>query len=225
MRSYWSQFEEDGYTTYRVKMGCLEGEIRQVESSGGRHTASGRSPRMWEVLLGGARQPKRTNSAALPLRAQLFHDLDNAERRFEMALKETVMAVVEKLRVAGDDVGETIMNDESRTVLVHEAEVDVGYARPIFRGTDKAAVAAEIAAMCRSDWNMPDWEQYWEARITKGLESGTLDELDALCSSIPAVPDDDGAVLDTYFFGDPDEEDSGPWIVWDTFEIVVPPQA
>lgn len=95
-------------------------------------------------------------------------------------------------------------------ITVHEVECYVGYARPIFRGIDRAAVDAEIAKICRKDWASKDWESYWEERQENR-------------SSPPPIPRTDQEVIATYFNvldGDEDDEDLPDlWLSSSTFEL------
>jgi hypothetical protein len=42
-------------------------------------------------------------------------------------------------------------------ITIHEAECNVGYARPIFRSMNRDEVVKEIADTCREDWDNNNW--------------------------------------------------------------------
>jgi hypothetical protein len=81
-------------------------------------------------------------------------------------------------------------------ITIHEAECNVGYARPILRSMRREDLVKEIAATCRKDWNSNDW--------------GEL-------ASPPPIPEADEVAISTYFHA-PDTPE-GPWIRWSSFEV------
>ena len=99
-------------------------------------------------------------------------------------------------------------------IIIHEAECNVGYAAPIWRGTDKEALVAEIAKTCRKDWTDPaagGWETYWKEHRKKPEMGGDP----------PRVPSTDAEVVSTYFWANPDDLEDERWIRWTTFEVDV----
>ena len=82
-------------------------------------------------------------------------------------------------------------------ITIHEAECNVGYARPIFRSMNRDEVVKEIADGCREAWSENNWG----------------DEDDP-----PPIPESDEEVIRVYFWAD-DEIEEGPWIAWSPFKI------
>ncbi len=79
--------------------------------------------------------------------------------------------------------GLVVKKDTAMMIEIHEAAVDVGYARPIFRALNRADVVSQVAAVCRADWATRSW-----GYDTEGYDLPT-----------PDIPAEDEAVMSVYF--------------------------
>ena len=106
-------------------------------------------------------------------------------------------------------------------IRVHEIECYVGYARPIFRGIHLPKIEAEIADVCRKDWEGRDWYGYWEKNASPSFEMPSAE-------TPPTLPESDKEVIDTYFY-DSDEDaiagdDSVYWIHKNHYDLDLSPE-